>query len=209
MGRPPSIDDGELLRVARSAFMERGARATTAEIAQRAGVSEASLFKRWKTKPELYRAAMAIDDGALPLFIAQLPTRVGVGVVQEHLFEMGELAIEFYRVIVPMMMMSWSNREMASKHPHHRRDGGPLRGLAATTRYFAAEQELGRFRRDADPEVLARMFISSMYQYVFYEAMLDMEGQKSMDEKQYIAEFIEVFMSGAKPAARPDPEVSR
>ena len=58
MARPTSIKDETIVAAAREVFLERGIQATTAEVAERAGVSEGSVFKRFKTKSELFRAAM-------------------------------------------------------------------------------------------------------------------------------------------------------
>src|SRR3954470_13263750 len=69
-GRPPTIDFERLLAVAREVFLERGIRATTLEVAQRAGVSEGSLFHRFKTKDALFRAAMRFDEDELPRLLS-------------------------------------------------------------------------------------------------------------------------------------------
>src|ERR1700761_379143 len=58
MPRPKRIEDDELLRIARAVFVLDGAHGSTREIAQRAGISEAALFKRYRTKAELFLAAM-------------------------------------------------------------------------------------------------------------------------------------------------------
>ncbi len=59
MGRPTILSDEKILSAARRVFLERGIRATTAEVAREAGVAEGSLFKRWKTKHALFFAALA------------------------------------------------------------------------------------------------------------------------------------------------------
>ena len=61
-GRPPTIDSEKLLAAAREVFLERGIRATTLEVAQRARVSEGSLFHRFKTKEALFRAALRLEE---------------------------------------------------------------------------------------------------------------------------------------------------
>jgi AcrR family transcriptional regulator len=58
MGRQKTITDEEVLRVARTCFRERGHTATTREIAQAAGISEAVLYQRFGSKDELFFAAM-------------------------------------------------------------------------------------------------------------------------------------------------------
>jgi AcrR family transcriptional regulator len=59
MGRRRSISDETLLGAARAEFALRGAEASTRAIAKRAGVSEAVLFQRFKTKAGLFFAALA------------------------------------------------------------------------------------------------------------------------------------------------------
>jgi AcrR family transcriptional regulator len=59
MARRRSISDETLLVAARAEFAVRGADASTRAIAKRAGVSEAVLFQRFKTKAGLFFAAMA------------------------------------------------------------------------------------------------------------------------------------------------------
>jgi AcrR family transcriptional regulator len=59
MGRQKTISDEDVLGVARALFRERGHTATTREIAQAAGISEAVLYQRFGSKDELFHAAMA------------------------------------------------------------------------------------------------------------------------------------------------------
>jgi AcrR family transcriptional regulator len=58
MGRQKTITDDEVLRIARNVFREQGHTATTREIAQAAGISEAILYQRFGSKNELFFASM-------------------------------------------------------------------------------------------------------------------------------------------------------
>src|SRR3954464_15739876 len=58
MGRPKTIEDSELLEVARRIFRQHGHTATTQDVAKAAGISEAVLYKRFNTKDELFFAAL-------------------------------------------------------------------------------------------------------------------------------------------------------
>ncbi len=58
MARPITIKADDLLEAARQVFLKKGTQATTAQVAERAGVSEGTLFKRFGTKADLFRSAM-------------------------------------------------------------------------------------------------------------------------------------------------------
>jgi AcrR family transcriptional regulator len=57
-GRPQSIKEEDILDAARDVFREEGHAATTAKIAERAGVSEGILFYRYKSKEALLAAVI-------------------------------------------------------------------------------------------------------------------------------------------------------
>jgi AcrR family transcriptional regulator len=58
MGRHKTISDDDVLGIARDLFRTRGHTATTREIADAAGVSEAVLYQRFGSKDHLFFAAM-------------------------------------------------------------------------------------------------------------------------------------------------------
>jgi AcrR family transcriptional regulator len=58
MGRPKTISDDAILRIARDIFRKHGHTATTREVANAAGISEAVLYQRFGTKDVLFFAAL-------------------------------------------------------------------------------------------------------------------------------------------------------
>ncbi len=58
MARPPRVSDEELLEIALSCFLEHGANASAQLIADRVGLSQPALFKRFGTKQELFLRAV-------------------------------------------------------------------------------------------------------------------------------------------------------
>src|SRR5215470_8271638 len=104
MVRPARITDSQILVAARDVFLERGISATTAEVARRAGIAEGSIFKRFKTKLDLFRAAMqpTIDD---PEWLKTLAGHAGTD-LRQALVSVGLQAIAFYRQLLPLKMMS-------------------------------------------------------------------------------------------------------
>jgi AcrR family transcriptional regulator len=58
MGRHKTISDDDVLGIARDLFRARGHSATTRQIAEAAGISEAVLYQRFGSKDDLFFAAM-------------------------------------------------------------------------------------------------------------------------------------------------------
>ncbi len=58
MGRHKTISDEALLEIAKRIFRDKGHTATTREIADAAGISEAVLYQRFASKDDLFFAAM-------------------------------------------------------------------------------------------------------------------------------------------------------
>src|SRR3954470_21395089 len=106
-GRPPTIDSTHLLAVARQVFLEHGIRATTLEVAERAGVSEGVLFHRFKSKEALFSAAMDFDR-------EEAPRRVLKAIEELHgqtelepreaIVRLATTVVEVGRVALPILM---------------------------------------------------------------------------------------------------------
>jgi len=169
-GRPPSISEDQILDAAKAVFVEEGMGATTARIAERAGISESVLFHRYKTKEALF---MAVMDRAMKVspVVESLAARVGKGDIAEHLFEIGAAMVEDAKKTMPLFIAarmmaaasSWKLEDLQEKmkrpHPSH------VQALKLFSGYFEAEMDAGRLRR-VDSEILARTFTGSVVQHV-------------------------------------------
>ncbi|MDB4941562.1 MAG: Transcriptional regulator, TetR family protein [Labilithrix sp.] len=170
-GRPPVISDEQILDTARDVFLEHGIRATTAEVALRAKVSEGTIFHRFKSKDALFRAAMRFDPTQGPAVVAALVPPAGVPDLRGALVRLGLELLELGRVVLPVMMMSWSNpsgeysleKLMTKKHPKP-----PLAPLAVM---LEAEMASGRLQR-ANVHILVRAFVGAIRDYTM-SALLD------------------------------------
>lgn len=195
--RPPTISNDAILKAAREVFLERGVAATTVEIAQRAGCSEGSLFNRFGSKAELFRAAMSFEDEDAP-WLRVLSQRVGVGAVPETLELMALGMIDFFMKVMPLSMMLFSN----PKHPGEDKgpNSPPVRGLKKVTAYFEAEMRLGRIRR-RDPEIVARMFTGALIQYVTFELMYQSGDELPLAASSYARGVVELLWAGLAPTS--------
>jgi AcrR family transcriptional regulator len=195
MARPAVIQDATILDAAREVFLSRGFRATTAEVALRAGISEGSIFKRFRSKFELFQAAMgSLEDE--PPFIAGLSSRVGRGDIRQNLTELGAELGAYLRRVVPLHLMAWSNPGP---------DGTPsilcaanpaaLRVLKGIRGYFEAEMRLGRIGRH-DPELVARTFMGAVHNFVIFDLMFQAGQELPMPEESFLRGLVELLFRG-------------
>jgi AcrR family transcriptional regulator len=200
MARPSVITEAQVLEAARAVFLKKGIRATTAEVARRAGIAEGSIFKRFKTKHELFQAAMHLstEESAffhhLESFDAANPRQLLAQVALEIL--------GFLRTMIPLVMMNWSNplpsglpRPLGSKNPM------PLQVLHQLTRFFERQMRAGRIRR-RDPEIAARIFLGSIQNYVFFELVLKADHQSVLPQEKFVQQMVDTLWRGLSPRSK-------
>jgi AcrR family transcriptional regulator len=192
MSRPVVITEGQILDAARGVFLERGISATTAEVARRAGIAEGSIFKRFKTKIDLFRAAMqpTMDD---PSWLNLLAAQAGTD-LRQTLVTVGLEAIEFYRQVIPLHMMTWSNPTGMAGSPVN---SPALRALKRATAFFEGEMRAGRLRRH-DPEILARSFLGSLSNYVFYEMVYAAHDELPLAPETFLRGLVNLLFVGVE-----------
>jgi Transcriptional regulator len=143
MPRPRIYDDDRILEVAAQVFLEKGPRAGTALIAQRAGVSEGVLFQRFKTKAALFEAALTRETES-NLWRDTLQARVGKGSPAANLKAAILALFEKLHRLVPRRMVlegQGAHRPSSSK-----RKIPPIEDAAAIEAYLEAENRLGRLK---------------------------------------------------------------
>lgn len=196
------ISTERLLGVAREVFLELGIRATTSEVAARAGIAEGTIFHRFKSKEELFRAAMNFDPDAALVLVEQLPARAGVGDLRQTLVEFAAGFMDLGRVAMPVMMMSWSNPESLCAERSTERSSRYQRVLGALCSFFGAEMNAERLRR-ADPEVMSRMLIGSLHHFCMIELFVG-EPRSRFTHREYAEQVVDVLLaSGAATSAAP------
>ncbi|MFM2062771.1 MAG: hypothetical protein RLZZ507_2441 [Cyanobacteriota bacterium] len=194
MARIPKITNEQILDAAREIFLQQGFGASTLEIAQKAGISEASIFKRFSTKEELFFASMGIADKS-PL-LKELDTLVGKGNLKQNLIHLCLQILELNRQIVPRLMMLRS-RGNALPEMTNRPDSRPIRDLKTFTNFLAREIEQGRLR-PSDPQTTAMILLGSLMNYVFLEQMHP-TGDIPADESIFVQNLVEIVWQGIAP----------
>src|SRR5258708_32223618 len=159
MPRPVCIQDDVILKAARELFLERGLDATTSEIAARAGVSHGIIFKRFKTKLALFHTAMNVQSDWGQALPAVLDASIGKKNIEATLIDIGTVFLEKFLLLIPTLMMSWSNKqesraqETAELESATDRAGRSLRAVKTIAADLKAVSGLGRVRARASEVV--------------------------------------------------------
>ncbi|MBK6809158.1 MAG: TetR/AcrR family transcriptional regulator [Sandaracinaceae bacterium] len=161
-----------------------------------AGVSEGTLFKRFKTKHEMFHCALDID-GEGEAWERSMPERVGIGDPQEQLAQILKDGIEVLRIIVPLVLTSSADPSTIPAHLQNK-EHSAMRTLRVLTRYFDAEMRLGRIRRQ-DPEIAARMVMAAAWHYAHFELMFGAMDIMPMPEATYIRGVVASLWHGLEP----------
>lgn len=181
--------------VAREVFLSRGIRATTAEVAEKASVSEGSIFNRFKTKENLFREAMQISEDDIPGMLLGVIEGMEKSDIEAGLSHLADGLLEVGRIALPLMMMSWSNPQNC---------GGPMKRNAekfrmfikALASYFESHIASGQLR-NVDSEILARVFLGSMHHYCMTRMFADEVGIDVIPEKIFKRGLIDLLVNGA------------
>jgi AcrR family transcriptional regulator len=198
LGRPVTIDDSKLLEAAQSVFLEKGAAATTEEVARRAGISQASIFKRFKTKQELFLAAMHVHRRR-QRWIDLLQQRAPEIGLRAALIEVGVEIAGFLEKIFPLILVSWSNRGEFGFAKSSTKEG-PVRGIQELAEFLEREMDAGRLNR-VDSWSACRAFAGSIHSYVLMSLFTKNGIGPRWNPKDYVTGVVDVLWAGLDPRA--------
>lgn len=169
-----------ILDAAAGLFLESGYdRTSLARVAERAGVSKATLFKQFPTKSELFEATvLAAGDTPNGELIDPSPGDFHAGLVT--------LGMAYSELLARPRMADLMRLVIAEspRFPELRErtfDFGTLPVLAALRRYFRAETAAGNATVD-DPDVAAPQFLGMIATVVFWPRLVHAHWSLSDDE---------------------------
>ncbi len=197
-GRPPSIDTDAILEVARQVFLEQGFRATTQEVAEKAGISEGLLFHRFKTKESLFRAAMNLPHEALPDLLLHAVEKLHGMELREALAHLASALLEIGKVGIPLMMMSWSNPNLCNDMPYDKNKARFREVMKRLAAYFESQMETGKIRQ-VDPEVIARTFVGAVHHYCMTRILAGNEAGTIIPEAMFVRGLVDLVLDGLMP----------
>ena len=194
--------------MARDVFLERGIRATTLEVAERAGVSEGAIFHRFKSKEGLFGAAMNFDREEAPQRMLNAIEELEGLEPREAIVRLATTLVEVGRVALPIMMMSWSNPQPCAVPLFDNKRSKFSQILKALAGYFEQQMQRGKLRQ-MDAEVLARALLGAVHHFVLTRILLEQGDGAAMPEGMFVRGLADLLLNGALVAEAPPPRNAR
>ncbi|MBV8726404.1 MAG: TetR/AcrR family transcriptional regulator [Candidatus Eremiobacteraeota bacterium] len=194
--RPASEGTRErILRAAREIFAQKGPHGTTTrEIADRAGVNEATLFRHFGNKRALLDAMKEFFCQGREVRLQALYVGLS-GNLEPDLKTIGRAIVDAMQQNVDLMRVALLEETLdpdAARVPWR----APNLSREYLTRFLAEHVERGTLR--GDPQVLARFFMGMFFSYT-----LGLQFWKSSlfdDDEKAVTTFVGIFLDGARNA---------
>ena len=190
-----SVDQTRLriIEATRELFAAKGSRGTTTrEIAERAGVNEATVFRHFGTKAELLNAMRDHFCDSEAQIESTLETLQGT--LEEQLRRLGERCIDQLEAKSDLIRMSLAEIAIDPEGAAATWRG-PRRTVSRLTEFMQGHVAAGRLR--GEPRDLARLFVAVFFSYVI-GTKLWQEQRPSRERLVQLA--VDLFLNGAKAA---------
>jgi AcrR family transcriptional regulator len=190
----PGVEETRLriLTAARKLYAEKGSRGTTTrEVADLAGVNEATLFRHFGTKQQLL-SAMLDHFAGVPAYTELLATVRAAGPLEAQLHRLGMESVEAMRRKEDLMKVG-----MAEEFTNPEAGLCAWRGPAEARRILAdfMSEKIAAGELTGEPEMLARVFMSLFFAYVISRRLWDGE-QRPLP--QVVQTIVDIFINGAR-----------
>ncbi len=194
MARPVHIQPDAILEAARKVFMIHGYKASTLLIAKAAGVSEGSLFKRYKSKCNLFLAAMSVEANEQD-WESCLMASAGKGDIRATLETAGAHLLSHLLLLLPRLMMVTSSGITIPNHHEPGERPAPIQKMEVLCNYFKLEIKAGRMKMKS-PEIQAQAFFGALSHYAWCETLFD---YKPAPPKEYVRNIVDTIVKGSNP----------
>lgn len=186
----------KILEAAAVLFAERGYAATTTRaIAERAGVNEVTLFRKFKNKRGILEALGASwADRMAGFAVASLPAPDDTKATLKALADIEvRQAVEAGPVAMRLALDARVSEDVADVM-----GSGPNQNFAGLADYLTARQAAGDLRSDVDPRVMAEAFFALTSQTVMSRQVLSgtSEAPYGMQLDTVSGQLLKIFLSG-------------
>jgi AcrR family transcriptional regulator len=190
MGRHKTISDDEVLRIARGVFRARGHIATTREIAEAAGISEAVLYQRFGSKDHLFFAAMHARGPDLEELLGPAEP---LGDAREYLYGVVARLAKYFGEVIPLALHMMMHPAFDHSAMRGMETDGPAELKADLARRLTSLARRGKIEA-ANTNVTARLLISLAHDFALSHVMA--HGSPKPRE---LKEMLDVVWQGVRP----------
>jgi AcrR family transcriptional regulator len=184
----------DILTAAMQLFAEKGFRGTTTrDLAARAGVNEAIIFRHFKTKDELYSAIIQHKASEWDARYAQFE-KLAAGADDQKFFEtLGRNFLEKHEhdTTFPRLLLfsALEGHQLSEMFVASMASRNPFRA------YIQRRIDEGSFR-SLDPELVARAFFGLFFNFVLWQEVFGFKQVKPFDRDEVVRTYVSIFLSG-------------
>src|SRR5262245_2129630 len=193
MGRKKTISDDEVLEIARHIFREHGHTASTRQIAEAAGISEAILYQRFGSKDELFFAAMHPRGPDLEQLLGpQEPRDDAITYLQAVVVRLGK----HFADVIPIALHIMTHPSFDPAHLARAHIGGPpplVEGLAQRLTILARREKL----TISSATLTARLLVSLAHDWALRRA-----NSPSPRDVRELKDMVDVVWKGIQPRSK-------
>ncbi len=192
--RPRRFTDEEILDVARETLLELGPQISTTVIAERAGVSQATLFKRFGNKDALILRALTPAQGwtVLQRILAGPDDRP----IRHQLGELLQELAAFFDEMAPCLAVLRSSGSFPSKFSNA--ESPPILARNGLAQWLGTGQERGEIAKTVDVDHLAVALIAIAQARAMRRHLLKDTSLTGTDA-HYVAAMVQVLFDGVSP----------
>jgi AcrR family transcriptional regulator len=192
MARPRRFTDEEILAATQSCILEHGPSVSTTMIAEKLGISQAALFKRFGTKEQMIIGALRQPMQRNPVadLLALGPSDEPI---RAQLNALGMAMIQVMRRVVPCMaMLHAAGLKLESDDRNSERP--PIQARRLLVAWLQQAIDSGRLK-PVDPHVVAVSFIGMLHARPFREIIVGDTDLQCSDE-EYVTQLVSHLMDG-------------
>ncbi len=190
-----------ILDAAAGLFAERGYNGTTTRsIAERAGVNEVTIFRRFETKRGILAAlAESWATNMAGFAVGRLPEPTDTAgtlaaLARLEVAQSSQIGAAALRLVLDARTTPEVGEIMG---------GGPSANFAGLVEYLAERQEAGDLRADLDARVMAEAFFALTSQLVMSRQVVDAAGEiYEIPIEEATRQTLEIFLAGVKKGAK-------
>ncbi len=164
-------------------------RATTKEIAKAAGYSEATLYKHFTDKEEIFVELLRASVPAFLPVLKSVQERAGQGTVRDNLLTVVRAAMGFYHDSLLMLASTFAEPKLLARHRETlaQKNLGPHRAIDGLAAYLTKEQQLGRVAADADARAVASMVLGGCFLHAFLDNFAGRDADPAETERYAVS----------------------